>query len=318
MAVRGEGYRLHTRHFEASYTNMLISNDRDFPKSLGPFLPMQTVLDDKTLKIDHEALTWTCSDKIVQPLKKLYDTIQGRISTVSSVTLLGQALKGANIPADATHFCFLYPLTPPDDFAQRIDKGLTGKINYIQPEVSFLTAGGFVYFDENNKVVRVNAFRSHAAGTLQLDLARQWNPSYTKLLGDKARFVPVATFTSGHKWMTWLAPNEIRTSGKPICPHGGFLFLAHHVDDPNPCPSTVAQNCFFGVVGSEKNVSVLNPEDEVYEFHDQIRHARQASLFEAHLSPKGMKHGNDIIEIVRMPTSPLTLYSTASSELLAD
>ncbi len=75
-----------------------------------------------------------------------------KLSPVAKVSIPGGSRTRYSIPEDATHFCFAYPLLELESMIENEQEfGIESRA------VLFLHSGGFVYFDSNREVVRINA-----------------------------------------------------------------------------------------------------------------------------------------------------------------
>lgn len=262
VLVRGEGYRLHTRMLDEYYVRRLL-HPTTFPKSLGPFGTLS--LDESEVSrvsVDRGALRWSyeCSDSVqYATFCKVYGNTQGGTSPISVITLTNTALNAASIPKNAKHFCFMYPLQPSGGEQNAMDA-----VNFVDPAILLMTAGGYVYFDDDFKVVQVNAMEALGGGHLQFDLPKAWNPAWTKELAEKERFCPITLHGFAHSWYAWITPGEV-IGDKECSSHGAFVFLAHDPKQRFPSPAALASNIFFEVVGSEKHISNLQDHNEVFD-----------------------------------------------------
>ena len=108
----------------------------------------------------------------------------GIYAPITRITLEGFARSIANIPDDATHFCWLYP---PDNILNNddIDSSYEGNL---------LRIGGFAYFkvDETNgntlQLARVNALIVSATNGLTFEGPYVWRQEFTEQLWSQHRF----------------------------------------------------------------------------------------------------------------------------------
>lgn len=132
------------------------------------------------------------------------------------------------------------------------------------PDVSFVTVGGFIYFrpyperDAVFKQVRAckNMGRSRKlvpgellsacsirfspSGSLQFSAPRRWEPAWTTRMVQRNRFQPVSArkwSLAGARFFCWLRPNEplpdARGRDRPLVQHGGLAFLFHDLAEPD-------------------------------------------------------------------------------------
>ena len=110
----------------------------------------------------------------------------GVFAPIAQITLEGFARSTANIPENATHFCWLYPPT-----TNLIHHHITlGTIH----ESNLLKIGGFAYFhlDQNNEsplqLVRVNSLIVPATNGLIFKGSFPWPKEFTNNLWKNNRF----------------------------------------------------------------------------------------------------------------------------------
>ena len=114
------------------------------------------------------------------------DKITGAYAPVAEITLEGFARTTANIPEDATHFCWLYP---PYNTINEEDLSLDDPY-----ESSLLKLGGFAYFvaDRDNgdtlRLVRVNSLIVSATNGLTFEGPDPWYKEFTEQLWNQKRF----------------------------------------------------------------------------------------------------------------------------------
>ncbi|ETO26278.1 hypothetical protein RFI_10861 [Reticulomyxa filosa] len=175
----------------------------------------------------------------------------GQISPVYAVTLDSHAKKKAGIPENSTKFAWMYPGTlPTSELAvhPRMATAWMGDCN-----ISILTVGGYAYFNDEDKLLAVNALTPAKNGGLQFSPPKKWDASFTKKLYRKGRFQEItlaALSDKGASRFAWLFPNEELTNDRnetrKFCAHGGFVYLFHDIDDSSP--EKVARDCYFEVL----------------------------------------------------------------------
>jgi hypothetical protein len=114
------------------------------------------------------------------------EQITGIFAPITQITLDGSARSTANIPDNATHFCWLYPsigaLTN-----NRIDSDNSHESNLLK-------IGGFAYFnvdqskDNSIQLVRVNSLITSATNGLTFVGPDPWRKEYTNKLWTQNRF----------------------------------------------------------------------------------------------------------------------------------
>jgi len=120
--------------------------------------------------------------------RKLSDEekVTGIFSPIAQITLDGFARSIANIPEDATHFCWLYP---PYNIINNKDIDLDDS-----HESNLLRIGGFAYFkfDKNNgdalQLVRINSLSDSATNGLTFEGPYPWKKAFTERLWTQKRF----------------------------------------------------------------------------------------------------------------------------------
>jgi len=136
------------------------------------------------------------------------DGLDGRLSPRSKVTLNDEAKQAAGIPANAATFAFAYPLVGASDLSLRSDPaeevGAGGGRDTATLFLSFLSFGGFVYWDERHRVCGVNALEEGSG--LYFDGPRQLpSPQLRGLLYDSSRVSRVRRPRSSTRQPTPLA-----------------------------------------------------------------------------------------------------------------
>lgn len=148
------------------------------------------------------------------------ELLSGCLSPMTQLTLSADDKEAAGIAEDATAFCFAYP-------AERDIKLSASDSAEKDPDLMFLTFGGFLFFDTDSPAPEVMAAVESNAGLAFADPI----PWRCEVLDDRqdlqARVRPVSHFTvPGAKFMCWLLPGEI-----PEAPHGALVFLFHSVGE---------------------------------------------------------------------------------------
>ncbi|CAF1151365.1 unnamed protein product, partial [Didymodactylos carnosus] len=215
-------------------------------ESLGPFGTRS--VDDISLQLAYDGLTY---DLYYNGTTNTYNLR----TPVARVTLQGLASDVANIPPNATHFCWIHPPSP----------SLIIKENC--PAEQFLKTGGYAYFkleQQSNAVfrtLRINALYEATNG-LEFEERKEWRCKYTEQLWNDGRFQPTVSASlveKGVKYYCFLNPDEcVTATGQASwvpCAHGGFVFL-YGEDERHPhafdCYFSVADNC-LGVCPADEN-----------------------------------------------------------------
>eukprot|EP00026_Physarum_polycephalum_P010558 Phypoly_transcript_10724.p1 GENE.Phypoly_transcript_10724~~Phypoly_transcript_10724.p1 ORF type:complete len:337 (-),score=27.91 Phypoly_transcript_10724:235-1245(-) len=226
--------------------------------SLGPFATNQALL---SIQFHQESgrydIDFTTNEKF-----GIFDTLgilsSGSFGPLTKVTLEGEAKAAANIPAEATHFCFCYPLTGVATLSNYEKANLEGPVAAGDPEFTFLTFGGFAYFEcseGSTTFLRTNALVQGETG-ITFEGPFTWKSSYTKTLYRASRFEPItisSLSSRGLQLYCFINPNEVletTTSGFSWmpCPNGGFVYLYNEDGSPHPL------DCYFSVASQAKEV----------------------------------------------------------------
>ena len=204
---------------------------------------------------------------------------------MAKVNLSGEQARAANIPQAAHHphghFAFAFPLKGMNKLTAS-DEDELERAARTSAELALLINGGFVYMDENEEVVQINAIVNASApdglrfnGPFALPAAKR-----TELIRGRDglyRFQPptlgflkskgVTCFTwiepggLGRAQSTWtssiLAPygggSQTFAEGKDLAPYGAFVYLFQDA----------AFDCYFAVDGKEAGTGcVSEPIDE--------------------------------------------------------
>lgn len=148
------------------------------------------------------------------------EVLSGCLSPMTELTLSADDKEAAGIAEDASAFCFAYP-------AERDINLSASDMAEKDPDLMFLTFGGFLFFDTDSPVPEVMAAVQSNAGLTFADPI----PWRCEVLDERpelqARFRPVSQFTvPGARFMCWLLPGEV-----PEAPHGALVFLFHSVGE---------------------------------------------------------------------------------------
>jgi hypothetical protein len=227
--------------------------------SLGPFATTQAHLAIKFLPDAGRYLVDFGVDQKFAIFESLGVLSTGSHGPFSKVTLEGEAKAAANIPAEATHFCFCYPLTGVATLTTQEKHNLEGPVSLGDPEFTFLTFGGFAYFDcsdGQNKFLRSNALVQGETG-ITFEGPFSWKSPYTKLLYRQGRFEPITISSLSAKGLQlycFINPCEVLETTTPgltsweACPNGGFVYLYNTDGSPHPL------DCYFAVASEAKAV----------------------------------------------------------------
>eukprot|EP00927_Polykrikos_kofoidii_P052095 TRINITY_DN4586_c0_g1_i1.p1 TRINITY_DN4586_c0_g1~~TRINITY_DN4586_c0_g1_i1.p1 ORF type:complete len:917 (-),score=137.23 TRINITY_DN4586_c0_g1_i1:3-2753(-) len=231
-----------------------------FPLSFGPFRTSPTVKilpQDLSLRLNclngmsiREGAQWTLSTEALQRSPALQHLVGrsrgGSIASVSSAISVACELEGKlegavkgslsppqavnlseaererlQIPSNVQYFMFSHPTSGVSSIRMPSSD---------DPDVAFLSNGGFVYLGENmTDIVAISALLDDSSGSFQFGPPRKWEAEWTRNLFDKGRFVPVTSeeyWQRGATHFCWILPGEITPrEGPSICPFGGVAFV---------------------------------------------------------------------------------------------
>jgi len=249
-----------------------------FPNQLGPFeTPITTFADSSFHFLDQRLesqnpffILYRESFNEHQFLTKLIWNfpLVGQTSPRHRVTLKETARESANIPPDAKYYVWSYPIDIEwrscDTSNQRdLVKAIKSNMLLHNPDFLFLLMGGYMYFDEKFRVVRVTALRMPrnilakqrllmTAKGLNFDNPIPFEEKYINPLMRHDRFkdAPAVEGRQRAKHFAWLLPMEevIATDQTAMMagPHGAFVYLFSKLTsrDPEKC----LRNVYFNVL----------------------------------------------------------------------
>jgi len=162
---------------------------------------------------------------------------KGQLSPRAAITLSKTDKRIANIPLNATSFAFAYPLPALADAISLSDLS--------QAEVAFAAIGGFVYWDESERVAAVNALQMGHGLNFEGPFPLQAQPGCRQLreqLCEAARVVKVtlgSLVASGVIGFSWILPGETfgPSEHQPelLWAHGGFVYLYEEASRKMDC-----------------------------------------------------------------------------------
>jgi len=190
--------------------------------------------------------------------------IIGQFSPAHPITLSTVEKKAALIPTDATSFVWSYPV------AVQIDPTKTNGIDWADPDIAFLTVGGYVYFSNKNLVCGVNTIIPSKSG-LQFSRPKKWNHDYTHFLQKDGRFQSItikALNDCGAWYFAWIRPDEPLKDSfnveQKLCPNGGFVYLFHQkVYDATD--EEKGRDCYFHVLSGDEYAAQVEREKKFEE-----------------------------------------------------
>jgi hypothetical protein len=268
-----------------------VEEKKGFPQSLGPFGIKQTGFKGSAFNIswgsapneggmfymDQAAFSYNPSLKALAKYIRDWPVI-GQFSPSHPITLNPSAKKAALIPANAGSFVWSYPV------AIQIDPSKSKGIDFTDPDIAFLTVGGYVYFDDKKAVCGVNTIIPATTG-LQFSKPIKWNSSWTPYLAKDGRFqsITIKPLNDCGAWyFCWIRPDEpiYDTMGREhkICPNGGFVYLFHQKVF-EATPDEYEKDCYFHVLSGEEYKKQVEAE------------AKYAKQLKAGKSPSSDKPG---------------------------
>jgi hypothetical protein len=227
--------------------------------TLGPFATTQANLEIMFLQDAGRYMVDLGSTEKFAVFETLGILNSGSNGPFAKVTLEVGAKAAANIPEEATHFCFCYPLTGMATLTTQEKENIEGPVSSGDPEFTFLTFGGFAYFECGvgyTKFLRANALVQGDTG-LTFEGPFTWKSPYTKHLYRQGRFEPItisALLAKGLQLYCFINPNEtLEASAGEFswvpCPNGGFVYLYNADGSPHPL------DCYFPVASQAKEAA---------------------------------------------------------------
>jgi hypothetical protein len=207
------------------------------------------------------------SDKLTI-FEKLDVIPNGSHGAYTKITLEGEAKRTANIPDEATHFCFCYPPTGVTTLSNADKLNLELAIGKGDPEITFLSFGGYAYFQhieetDTYRFVVANALVQANTGLI-FEGPFPWRSDFTQDLFRQSRFENVtisSLLESGIEMYCFINPGEVVTSKEgerwAPCPNGGFVYLYNGDGSHHPLDRyfTIASNAALSNV-TDKPFSV--------------------------------------------------------------
>lgn len=217
-------------------------------QSLGP-LYILPVSDEWRKRFDFDrtagTLVYSCdlSDCVVNENNTVQKDVivQGASSPTSEITLRDkETLLRLNIPAEARHFGYVYPIDYETISSYRfklIDNGYSAEIQREEIEAvnTLLAYGGFVYYDEDYRMIQLNGLKKggvdlYFSGPHVLhDKEIEIKIEELREAGRLCKVDAPELYKLGAREYAWLRPGELRKQD-----HGGFIFL---YGDENWAPS---------------------------------------------------------------------------------
>jgi len=245
--------------------------------SLGPYETKRTVFSSESFHILDPQLNspnplFLIYREAFQGVKKeiakliVNFPLEGQMSPKHAITLGPEARKSAKIPEKAMYYVYSYPMDVQWRHHDKMMMSALRKCNCLDsPELMFLIMGGYVYFDEDFKIVTANALickqtRKNDEWLMKSGLPFG-NPEKfpAKFLNqltlyDRLKVVSwpgLNRFSSPPKFFAWLGPEEELVAPdrerRIFGPHGGFVFIFHNDLDERREELT-GKNCYFPVI----------------------------------------------------------------------
>lgn len=218
----------------APFHRLLSGEDANFPCSLGPFKVHPT----QQLRPEELNVLWGHGNRLKCPSAYPCDLrpknrsealeqitgnlgkdgrLHSHISPIERVNLPPHAKEALSVPQAATYFAWAYPFR--SDFRLQHDRNAPALRREpsspelaMDPDVMFLTVGGYVYFDKDFAVLQMNCVIPDEEGILRFGPARVWRPEWTAKLRRRRRFRPVTLrklLQAGAMEFCWVRPNEL-------------------------------------------------------------------------------------------------------------
>lgn len=248
---------------------MMVYERQNFPQQLGPFAivdvpiaPDVFNIPDITDGLHHSGFYWEMPAALLQrhALHARAQQIVGQVSPLQSVAEDVADREELCVPKAAKTVAWSYPV---DDWhslesnAYSMDKWEDDVDCFVRLQ-SFLSVGGFMYFDAEDRVVgltTVGPVQENDFGRFQFAEPRRWERDWTIALAHQGRFQTItmkSLMDAGASMYLWLRPNEVLETleGNPLpkqpdVPYGGFAFLFH--DDLFANGESVALDRYFAI-----------------------------------------------------------------------
>jgi len=249
----------------------LLVDRTSFPQQLGPFSTMQVELKGADVvmpplsdEFRRDGFYWELKHSALERVG-LTAAASNIICQVSPAHPLSWGNDGCDrlaIPKGATSFAWCYACSgwdSVDSDAYILDTWMESVDGALGLK-SFLSVGGFVYFDDKGRFLGASTVGRPVdgeAGEMHFSEAMHWSSEWTKPLLEQGRFQPVTIKRlrdMGARMYVWLYPGEVieGEDGNPLpnqpeAPHGAFVYLFHD-DILSPDPSEVALDRYFAVI----------------------------------------------------------------------
>lgn len=146
----------------------------------------------------------------------------GSYSPASIIPMDDHTRKIANIPDDAVFFAWAYPISGLDTVSDMVKR----KLDPSHPTVSFVLFGGFMFFNEDGKLLQANGIYSGNNISFSEPKELLYSDVCTTL-GGSGRLQDVASqelLDINVDKFCWIYPNE-KIGLDKVAPYGGFLYV---------------------------------------------------------------------------------------------
>uniref|UniRef100_A0A7S0A3W9 Uncharacterized protein n=1 Tax=Pyrodinium bahamense TaxID=73915 RepID=A0A7S0A3W9_9DINO len=218
-----------------------------FPQRLGPFAMVRAPFEAEDFLIPQltkdirAGFYWEMKTGILEShgLRARTSRITGQVSPLHPVQCDAACREGACVPPEAEDFAWSYPVV---DW-ERVESDAYALEDWDSLEASaamksFLTVGGFIYFDAAGRIVGTTTPGKPRGGDgdgLHFGAPQRWRHEWTLPLAEQGRFQPVTMrqiVGVGARSFCWLRPDEVIEDGdgqplpvQPQVPHGGLVYL---------------------------------------------------------------------------------------------
>jgi len=232
----------------------LIVDRHKFPQTLGPFNLVNVPLDASNFEMPEitgesrrAGFYWNMCPKVLEAYG-LHSRTKRLIAQVSPMHPADDAppskeiVSKAQSPKSSSNFVWSYPVAgwegvESDAYAMETwEEGLQGGAAVK----SFLSVGGFMYFDSVGRVSSITTLgraQDGDIGNLHFAEPKRWLPEWSAALAETGRFQKITIKNlreTGVRMYLWIRPEEVIEceDGNPLpiqpeAPHGAFVYLFH-------------------------------------------------------------------------------------------
>lgn len=171
-----------------------------------------------------------------------------KVSPIHAVTLPAEARVRASIPLHAAYYSFCYPIHLDNQIPIDLVKSMG--IDCMDPLVTWLLIGGFLYFSHTYNIVAINAlsFEEAETGTLTLGEPSPLPELVESRLTASRRFARVTNEhieSRGFTHFAWIIPSEM-IGNHIFTQSGGFAYRQHLESGESSAPKVEAK--FYPVI----------------------------------------------------------------------